>query len=312
MFGGQYLPGIAAADQPFPVFLFDRAGVLMRGMSGHFGSLPLADARGSVTAAKSARAPGRSPDQRLERSVTFSEDKAWPVYCDLPTAQKRWPHIALCVFLLGVPVAGRAVIVDRVAIAVGDKIITDSEIDQRIRLTAFQNKEKADLSPASRRKAAQQLVDQKLIEREMDVGRYPRLEAVGRKTLLTDYEKTGYKSDLVAMTEALAAYGLTPRDLEDDLGRQSDLLTFLNLRFRPAVQVTDQDIQKYYDENVLKDAAGKTAEKAQAGALNEMRAAIEQKLTGERADHELDLWLQDQRKRTRIEYLEKDLQGDQK
>ncbi|HEX4134902.1 MAG TPA: hypothetical protein VHY84_09860 [Bryobacteraceae bacterium] len=213
---------------------------------------------------------------------------------------------------MGVPVAGRAVIVDRVAIAVGDKIITDSEIDQRIRLTAFQNKEKADLSPASRRKAAQQLVDQKLIEREMDVGRYPRLEAVGRKTLLTDYEKTGYKSDLVAMTEALAAYGLTPRDLEDDLGRQSDLLTFLNLRFRPAVQVTDQDIQKYYDENVLKDAAGKTAEKAQAGALNEMRAAIEQKLTGERADHELDLWLQDQRKRTRIEYLEKDLQGDQK
>ncbi len=39
---------------------------------------------------------------------------------------------------------------------------------------------------------------------------------------------------------------------------------------------------------------------------------IEEKLTGERADKELDLWLQDQRKRTRIEYLEKDLVEDTK
>jgi hypothetical protein len=294
-------------------------------MLGHFSSLPLADARGSVTAAESARpfpnrncfpqpvrAPGGSPDQRLERSVTFSEDKAWPVFCDLLTARKRWSHIALCVYLLGAPVAGHAVIVDRVAVTVGDKIITESEVDQRIRLTAFQNKEKADLSPASRRKAAQQLIDQKLIEREMDVGRYPRLEAVGRKALLTEYAKTEYQSDPIALTKALTAYNLTPQDLEDDLGRQSDLLTFLNLRFRPAVQVTDQDIRKYYEDNVLKNATQKTVQQAQAGALNEMRAAIELKLTSERGDRELDLWLQDQRKRTRIEYLEKDLQGDQK
>ena len=71
--------------------------------------------------------------------------------------------------------------------------------------------------------------------------------------------------------------------------------------------MTDQDVQKYFAENVLK-GAGKTLQQAQAGALNEMRAEIEQKLTTERADKELDLWLQDQRKRTKIEYLEKDLQ----
>ncbi len=73
------------------------------------------------------------------------------------------------------------------------------------------------------------------------------------------------------------------------------------------MQVTDQDIQKYFAENVAK-GADKTRQQAQAGALNEMRGEIEQKLTNERADKELDLWLQDQRKRTKIvEYLEKDL-----
>ena len=75
------------------------------------------------------------------------------------------------------------------------------------------------------------------------------------------------------------------------------MLSFLNLRFRPAVLVTDEDIQKYFTENALK------------GSLNDMRAQIEQKLTEERATKELDLWLQDQHRRTKIEYLEKDLES---
>jgi hypothetical protein len=215
---------------------------------------------------------------------------------------------AACTLALLLPLGASAVIVDRLAIAVGDKIVTDSEIDLRIRLTSFQNQEKPDFSLSSRQRAAQELIDQRLVEHEMDVGHYPRLEQPGRETLLEEYRKTDYKSDPAALAKALAGYGLTPKDLGDDLGRQSDLLTFLNLRFRPAVQVTDQDVQKYFAENVLK-AAGKTLQEAQAGALNEMRAQIEQKLTTERADKELDLWLQDQHKRTRIEYLEKDLES---
>jgi len=195
---------------------------------------------------------------------------------------------------LVLPMAAQAVLVDRIAVAVGDKIVTESEIDLRIRLSAFQNKEKADFSLTSRRRAAQELIDQRLVEREMDVGHYPRLEATRRKALLAEYQV-----DPGTLDKALAAYGLKPQDLEEDLGRQSDLLTFLTLRFRPAVQVTDPDVQKYFAENVPKGA----------GTLNEMRAEIQQKLTNERADKELDLWLQDQRKRTKIEYLEKDLES---
>jgi hypothetical protein len=174
-----------------------------------------------------------------------------------------------------------AAIVDRVAITVGNKVITESEIDLRIRLTAFENDEKPDLGPAARRQAAQRLIDQKLVEREMDVGRYPRVVPQAAKQLTS--------------SEALKEYGLTPEDLARDLAWQSELLTFLSLRFRPAVQVTDQDVEKYFKEKSLK------------GEINDVRADIEEKLTGERADKELDLWLQDQRKRTRIEYLEKDL-----
>ena len=113
------------------------------------------------------------------------------------------PRVPLLLVLL---VLG--VIVDRVAIAVGDKIITESEIDLRIRLTAFQNGEKADFSLASRRRAAAELIDQRLIEREMDLGHYPRLDVAGRAALLAKYENEKDK---------LADYGLTAQDLQDDL-----------------------------------------------------------------------------------------------
>jgi len=218
-----------------------------------------------------------------------------PRFCGHEENAAQAACTALMVLML--PMVAGGAIVDRIAIVVGDKIITESEIDLRIRLTSFQNGEKADFNLASRRRAAGQLVDQRLIEHEMDTGHYPRLEATGRAALLADYQRTEYKSDPVSLAKALAGYGLTPKDLEDDLGRQSDLLSFVNLRFRPAVQVTDQDIQKYFAENGLK------------GSLNEMRAQIDQKLTAERAEKELDLWLRDQRGRTRIDYLEKDLEG---
>ena len=202
------------------------------------------------------------------------------------------------------PMSAGAVIVDRVAVSVGDRIITDSEIDLRIRLAAFQNDEKPDFSLDSRRKAVKQLIDQKLIEREMDLGHYPRLAEPSRRALLTAYRKADRLADDAALTRALAAYGLTQQQLEDELGWQSDLLTFLNLRFRPAVEVTAEDVQKYLDEHVLK-----SGQKATPAALEEMRGQVEKKLTNERSGRELDLWLQDQLRRTKVAYLEKDLEA---
>ena len=172
--------------------------------------------------------------------------------------------------ILFIPPAGHAVIVDRVAIAIGtNQAITQSEIDERIRLTAFQNGRQPDLSLASRREAARQLIDQRLVEREMDVGHYPRLAATRGVALVEDYARDNFAGDVAAMERALASYGLTTKELEEDLVRQADLLTFLNLRFRP----------------------GNQSAARQSG----------------KSDSELDAWLADQRKRIRIEYIDKDL-----
>lgn len=212
-------------------------------------------------------------------------------------------------YLLLFAIAAPAVLVDGVAVTVGTSVITRSEIELRIRLMAFQNGEKADFSLASRQQAAQRLIDQKLVEHEMEVGRYPRVDAKAKESLMADYARTNYKSDTGALAVALKGYGLTVQNLEDELGLQTDLLTFLNLRFRPAVQVTDQDIRKYFAEHYTQGPE-KTKQQAQAGALREVRTQIEQQLTMERSNKELDSWLQDQRKRIGIVYVETDLAPD--
>jgi hypothetical protein len=166
-----------------------------------------------------------------------------------------------------------AAIVDQIAISVGTKVITDSQIDLRIRLTALENKTQPNFSLASRKQTAKLLIDQKLIEREMDVGHYPRTSPDDAKRLVEGYGAENFP-DSSSLNAILTDSGLTVEDLGDYLTYRNDLLTFLDVRFRPAVDVAEQN------------------------------PAIAQK----KADQELETWLADQRKRARIVYLEKGLE----
>jgi hypothetical protein len=177
------------------------------------------------------------------------------------------------VLLCTLAFSASAAIVDRVEVAVGNKVITQSDIDLRIRLTAFENQEPADFSLESRRQTAQRLIDQRTIEREMEVGRYPRIGAARLDEMMAGLEKRYPTHD--AMAAALAEYQVTETQMREDFARQADLLTFLSLRFRPAGDVSDADSNK-------------------------------------RADAELDAWLADQRARTRIEYPDPEIAPEQK
>jgi hypothetical protein len=187
----------------------------------------------------------------------------------LPSALSK---IALTALLFTAPAS--PAIVDRIAVAVGNKVITSSDIETRIRLTAFQNGEAPSLDAVSRKTAMQRLIDQRLVEREMELGHYPRLDAVERAKLVPAFATAGYKGSVEELDRALARARITRLDLEEDLARQTDLLTFLSLRFRLVVQGADADPKE----------------------------------TAQKADQELEAWLTDQRKRTRIVIIEKELQ----
>jgi hypothetical protein len=203
--------------------------------------------------------------------------------------------LRLCVSAVN-PHSVRAEIIDRIAVSIGNSVITTSQLDREIRVTAFQNGEKPDFSPAHRREVAQRMVDQQLIRREMDLSNYP-LPALVEAEPLFEQLRMSYPGD-AEFQKALADYGITEQDVKDELLRQLMLLRFIEGRFRPAVHVTEQEIQDYFEKQVKPSA--QSTNPGQPVTLDAYRNRIEETLAEKRADQEVETWLADVRKRTEI------------
>jgi hypothetical protein len=186
-------------------------------------------------------------------------------------------------------------IVDQLAVTVGNQAITEREITDDIRMAALLNGVAPDTTLTARRAAAARLIEQALIRREMSFGSYPPVQESDVKEAMAGAEKA--HGGAAALAETLKQYDLTGKQLQNYLTWQLELLRFIDLRFRPAVQVTNEDIEKYYQQNVV-DAqpAGKAPE------LGAVRSQIEQKLSGERVDEQLDRWIKQSRARTVIRF----------
>src|SRR5690242_5426942 len=65
-------------------------------------------------------------------------------------------------------------IIDRIAVVVNNQIVKDSDIDRDIRLVSFMNGQKIVTDAATRKEAANRLIDQQFIRREITTGEYPR------------------------------------------------------------------------------------------------------------------------------------------
>jgi hypothetical protein len=200
---------------------------------------------------------------------------------------------------LAVLIPIRAEIVDRIAVSVDNDVVTTSDIDREIRVTAFQNGKPPDFSPAARRAAADRLVEQQLIRRELETRRYPMPTAADAASDVEKFIHTRFK-DAADYNRALAAAGLAAQDVSGQFLWERALLDFVDARFRLGVQVTDQQVQDYFDK-VVKPAA-EAAHPGAAVSLEDYRAQIEQTLAGPLVDRQLDDWLKQVRQRANIVY----------
>jgi hypothetical protein len=212
--------------------------------------------------------------------------------------------LAAAVAALSLVLAARSEIIDRIAVSVGNQVITQSEIRREIRLTAFLNRQPAVFTAEARRRAADRLVEQKLVRKELEWSRFP-LPAEDSiepqwKALV---ERAGGEE---ALQKELDSYRLTEEDLKEHLLWQQTLLSFIDERFRPGIQVTDADIREYFRETIL--PLEKVAHPGMQARLEDYRDQIEKVIMGQRIDQELNDWLTEARKRTKVEYREEAFQ----
>ena len=192
----------------------------------------------------------------------------------------------------------RAEIIDRLAVSLDNLVITESEVRREIRLTAFLNGEDLDFSPAARRKAADRLVEQKLIRREIEQGRYVQPDPSEAGPILNEVRAQRFRTAQEYL-DALAKYGISEPELKAYLLWQATLVRFIDIRFRAGVQVSSDEIQERIASARPSPKGSVAPAPADADAL---RNSVEQTLIAERIDKEMDQWLQEAKKRTRIVY----------
>ena len=194
-----------------------------------------------------------------------------------------------------------AVIIDRIAVAIGNSIVKDSDIDRDIRVTEFLNNEPLDLSLAKRKEATNRLIDQALIWQEVQIGQYPVATLQEADAQIDRLVKQRFKTQ-AAFEAALKRYGLTELELRTQMKWQLTVLKFVDARFKPAVLVTDDEIDRYYHQHAValrRQYPGKS--------LDQVREQIRDILTAEGVNKEFFGWLDQQRSDAKIRYLEASL-----
>jgi hypothetical protein len=183
-------------------------------------------------------------------------------------------------------------IVDRLAVIVGQQTITQLQLDEEIRVTALLNRRAIARDVETRRAAADRLVEQLLIRREMEQSRYP---------LPDEQEVNQYLEQIrmqnggqAGLAKALVSYELTESTLRQHLESQLVALRFIEYRFRPDAAVSDEEVE--------------TAYRRQEADKKTPRESIRTALTEERTDTALNTWLAESRRQVNIVYLDKSLQ----
>ena len=214
---------------------------------------------------------------------------------------------ARLLFLALFALPGAAEVVDRVALSAGLQVVTDSAIRRQLRLDAFFQERALDVSPAARREAARRLLDQLLIRREVELSRFaPVAVADVRKQIAALREER--RQDESAFDAALRRAGLSDQDLFDYVQWQITLARFIDFRFRPGVQVGEDEVRVYYQGEFLELLRKQPGPQSAPPPLEKVRSQIMEILVNRKIDGAMDQWLDQVRQQVKIRWREEAFQ----
>ena len=209
--------------------------------------------------------------------------------------------LLLCIALL-VPVlsqsnrAGGVEIVDRLAAVVNDRVITLSDVEWSL----IDRPSAAPPGSAPRKKIMaerlDELIEQELVAQEVEKEPLPSLTDQQINAGLKELEsRHGGRTQLLA---EVTRRGLGPEHLRAMVRRQLNVAAFIEIRFRPFVVVTPDEVNAYYRSTLIPELQKQGI--SEAPPVDDVRDQIEKLLVEQKVDAELDKWLSGARKRSRI------------
>ncbi|MGH9611892.1 MAG: hypothetical protein ACRD4P_02305, partial [Bryobacteraceae bacterium] len=138
-----------------------------------------------------------------------------------------------CCLLAGVSI--HAELLDRIAVTVDKDVITEQQTLEHIRVAAFLNQEQPSYSSDAKRVAADEMVQQILVRREMDFSHYP-LPPLSAADQLEEQILERYPNH-DAFVQSLRRAGLTEEELKSHLWWEVAIVRFVDYRFQPAIDI---------------------------------------------------------------------------
>lgn len=195
---------------------------------------------------------------------------------------------------------GAVEVVDRIAVTVDEHVITLSDLCREIRLTAFLDGAPVEFTAARKREAAERLIEQHLLERDMELTRFPAPEPSEVRQFI-EQVRSARAPDAAAWRAELARYQLEETVVREHLARRLAVLRYIEFRFRPEVQLSEGEVDQYLRRRVL--LMGQPLQPTDP-EQQETRRAAQAALAAERINQLADRWLAEAKRRARIRYRE--------
>lgn len=141
------------------------------------------------------------------------------------------------IWALVIAAAASGQVIDRIAVVVGNSVITETEVVQEARLEAFLNGAPLKLDGDTKKAAADHLVDQQLIRNEMKIGAYPEPTPAEVNGMLGNLKQERFGGSDAAYRASLSKYEITEEQLRQHLAWQLAAIRFTDLRFSAAAPV---------------------------------------------------------------------------
>ena len=181
--------------------------------------------------------------------------------------------------------------IDRIVTHIEDDIILLSEVRE---LAAYQRL--VDGQSQSQDQLVNALIEQWIVRKEAEQARFPEPEATDIDAEVMRLQGGASVAD--TFRQKLDAAGLTLPDLRHVIGQQIYLERYLDYKFRPAVQVDEEAIAKYYEMEL---SATLRAQGQMPPPLEEVRDRIREVLVQRGIGERANTWFDETKSRLTIE-----------
>ncbi len=182
---------------------------------------------------------------------------------------------------------------DGIAARIEDDVITESEVRE---LSAFQ--ELVDGKQKPRDEIIKELADQWIVRGEAALAAFPSPSSADVDRAYQQFVKQ-FQSEK-EFQERCAALGLTEAAVRRILAQQLFLSRFIDYRFRPAAQVDEAEIEKYYHDELTRQLEAK---KQPVPPLDDVEDTIREVLVQRAISERAAKWLDDTREQLKIDIV---------